>query len=264
VPPISDPALLLHGQPGNARDWDPVQDALAGRIDAVAINRPGWDRRSRPVDLAENARAAVAALDARRLERAIIVGHSLGAAVAAQLAIEFPERVASLVLVAPSATCGSLNRLDELLAAPVLGSALTTGAFAGVGLALRVGPLRHRIATRFGIGDAYLRRYARVMLDPLSWHAFVVEQRMLFRDLPGLEARLGEITAPTTIVIGTADRIVTPASAARLAGAIPSAGLVRVDRATHLLPQERPVELADVIVNAAGEPEADQDSPGSG
>ena len=48
----------------------------------VAIDRPGWDGRSVPADLTGNARAALAALDNRGIDRATIVGHSLGAAVA--------------------------------------------------------------------------------------------------------------------------------------------------------------------------------------
>jgi pimeloyl-ACP methyl ester carboxylesterase len=63
-------ALLLHGQPGGAADWDGVLAALDGRARAVAINRPGWDGRTRAQDLAGNARAALAVLDARGVKRA--------------------------------------------------------------------------------------------------------------------------------------------------------------------------------------------------
>lgn len=276
MPPPSDPVLLLHGQPGNAHDWEPVQSAVAGRVPTIAVTRPGWDGGSEPLDLAGNAEAAVAALDARGVERATVAGHSLGGAIAAWLAAEHPERVSALVLIAPSASRAALNRLDGLLALPIIGSALSTSALAGLGLVLKPAALRRRISAEFGLEDRYLRRYARTLLDPLTWHAFVVEQRMLVRDLPALEDRLSAITAPTTIVSGTADRIVSPASARRLAEQIPQAELVHVKRATHLLVQERPAELADLIVGAAGAgavsvPQArsdrlsaGQDSPGSG
>jgi pimeloyl-ACP methyl ester carboxylesterase len=84
---------------------------------------------------------------------------------------------------------------------------------------------------------------------------------MLVRDLPALEERLGAISAPTTIAIGTADRIVAPASARELAQRIPGAKLVQLKRASHLLAQQRPAELAELIVEAVA---AGQDSPGSG
>lgn len=265
--PPADPVLLLHGQPGSARDWDAVRTALGGRVRSLAIERPGWDRRTKPLDLAGNAHAALATLDRERVERATVVGHSLGGAIAAWLAAEHPHRVSALVLAAPSANCASLNRLDQLLATPFVGSVLTTSAFAGMGLALRAEPLRHRVARRFGLPDELLRGYARTLLDPLTWHSFVVEQRMLVRELPDLERRLPTITAPTTIAVGTADRIVTPASVRRLAGQIPQARLVELPSASHLLLQERPAELADLIADAAGPSRTGasaQDSPGSG
>src|SRR5436305_10189633 len=105
----SHPVLLLHGQPGRAQDWDAVRSAVAGRAHCVAINRPGWDRETRPVDLAANAEAALTALDAAGLKQVTVVGHSLGGAVAAWLAAEHPERVGALVLAAPSANRASLN-----------------------------------------------------------------------------------------------------------------------------------------------------------
>lgn len=256
---MSDPVLLLHGQPGNAHDWDRVCAAIGGRARTVAVDRPGWDGHSAPLDLAGNVEFAVSLMDRERIERATVVGHSLGGAIAAWLAAEHPERVRALVLAAPSASCASLNRLDELLATPVLGPALATTVFAGAGVTLRLAPVRLRLARRLGLEDAYLRRYSRALLNPLTWHAFVVEQRMLVRELPELETRLAAISAPTTIVIGSADRIVTPSSARMLATQIPSANLVRLDLATHLLVQERPDELAELILAAPA-----QDSPGSG
>jgi pimeloyl-ACP methyl ester carboxylesterase len=63
-----------------------------------------------------------------------------------------------------------------------------------------------------------------------------------------LESRLDAIAAPTAIVIGTADRIVPVHSAQRLAGQVPGARLIELTGATHLLPQQRPELLADLIL----------------
>jgi pimeloyl-ACP methyl ester carboxylesterase len=182
--------------------------------------------------------------------------------------------VAALVLAAPSASCDSLNRLDEILATPFLGTALATSAFAGIGLTLKLRTARKRLAARFRLPEDYLLGYSQLLLDPLTWHAFPVEQRMLVRELPELEARLPAISSPTTVVSGGADRIVSPASARKLATQIPGARLVVLERTSHLLLQERPSELAELIVKAASAGPtaagsvaagaARQDSPGSG
>jgi pimeloyl-ACP methyl ester carboxylesterase len=196
--------------------------------------------------------SAVSALDAEGIERATVVGHSLGGAVAAWLAAEHPERVSALVLAAPSVNNASLNRLDMLLAAPVMGPLLSSSVLAGAGVALRTDVLRQRVALGLGLDEPYLRHVARALLRPATWRAFASEQRMLIRELPALERRLPSLATPTTVVSGTADRIVSPASARQLATQIPGAELVQIRGATHLLPQQRPAELAEIIVRASG------------
>jgi pimeloyl-ACP methyl ester carboxylesterase len=158
--------------------------------------------------------------------------------------------VAALVLAAPSANCASLNRLDALLAAPVVGPLLCAGALTAVGAALRTPPVRDRIIAGLELDDRYLRRTAAALLRPSTWRAFTSEQRTLVRDLPALERRLASISSPTTVVTGTADRVVTPASARQLAAEIPGAEVVQLAGAMHLLPQQRPAELAEIIVRA--------------
>jgi pimeloyl-ACP methyl ester carboxylesterase len=246
----ADPVLLLHGQPGDAHDWDPVVNALAGRARTIAFDRPGWNGRSAPRDLAGNVRAALDVLDAHGIARARIAGHSLGGAIAAWMAAEHPDRVSSAFLLAPSANVASLNRLDGMLASPLFGPVLTAAAFAGGGLALVTPALRRRVASEYEVEDRYLRRYARILLRPATWSAFTAEQRLLVQGLPALESRLGSVSVPVTIVIGTADRIVTPSSARELAAQIPRARLVELEGANHLLVQRNPDELAEIIAGA--------------
>ncbi len=243
--------LLLHGQPGSAQDWRGVTAALGGRARTVAVDRPGWNGRGHPTDLAGNARAALASLDAAGIERAVVVGHSLGGAVAAWVAAERPERVTALVLAAPAANLSSLNRLDELLASRLWGPALSVGMLSVGGAALLSAPLRRRLTAALGVKETYLRDVARALLNPRTWRAFIVEQRVLIRQLPSLERRLGTISVPTIVVAGTADRIVSPSAARELARQIPGAEVVQLRGAAHLLPQQRPRELAEVILEAA-------------
>jgi pimeloyl-ACP methyl ester carboxylesterase len=245
---FNDSVLLLHGQPGAGADWDRLCGSLGDRVPrTIAIDRPGWDGRSAVTDLAGNARAALAALDRARVSRATVVGHSLGAAVAAWLAASAGERVSRLVLVAPAANLDSLSAVDYLLAAPLVGWLVSAGAMAGGGLVLGTGPLRRWVAEAAALDDRYLRAAGRMLLAPAAWRAFVREQRFLVRDLPALEGRLREISAPTTIVAGTGDHVVPIAAARRLAGQIPNAELVEIEHAGHLLHVQQPGRLAEVI-----------------
>lgn len=248
--PVPSAVLFLHGQPGGGRDWDRVATALSGRAPLVAVDRPGWDRRTDACDLECNARAALSALDARGTDRAIVVGHSYGGAVAAWLAAAHPERVAALVLAAPSANLASLNALDRALAAPVLGDVLSAAALAGPALAFGIPWCRHAIAARLDLDERYLRRAGRALLEPRAWRSFATEQRALFSDLPLLEARLADVVAATTIVIGSRDVVVPIASARLLASQIPGASFTVLEGAGHLLPLRHASRLADVILLA--------------
>lgn len=246
--PRPDPVLLLHGQPGGAGDWDRVAAQLGAGIKAIAIDRPGWDGRTDPTDLPGNVRAAIAALDRHGVERATIVGHSLGAAVATWMAADHPQRVAALVLASPAANAASLYALDRWLAAPVAGYLASVAALAGLGLALTAAPVRRRIANDLSVDDRHLAVAARRLLSPAAWRAFTTEQRALVRDLPALERRLDQVSAPTTIVAGSADRIVPPAAARTLADQMPDAELVLLPNAGHLLPFQHARRLAELIV----------------
>jgi pimeloyl-ACP methyl ester carboxylesterase len=254
----AEAVLFLHGQPGSAHDWDRVVKALGPTLESIAIDRPGWDGERPPSDLAGNAIAAIEALDARGVGRAMVVGHSLGAAVAAKLAIEHPARVARLVLVSPAVNAAALSWVDSLLAAPIAGSLASVTALSGAGLALAAPPLRRRIADLLGLDESYLDKSSRRLLTPAAWRAFVSEQRMLVRELPGLEHRLAEITAPTTVVCGRDDRVVPPEAARAVTAQIDGAELVLLDRAGHLLPQRQAARLATLIANLSGPVEAPQ------
>jgi pimeloyl-ACP methyl ester carboxylesterase len=203
------------------------------------------------MDLEGNAAAALRALDQAGVARAALVGHSLGAGVAAWAAAWAPQRVAALVLVAPAADTRSLTAVDRLLAAPVMGEALSAAFLAGAGGAVAAPAVRRAIAARLGVDTSYLRASGAMLLRRATWRSFVAEQRTLIRDLPILERRLKDITAPTTVVAGTADHVVPIGSARAVAQEIRHARLVEMAGAHHLLHQQRPAELADLIVAAA-------------
>jgi pimeloyl-ACP methyl ester carboxylesterase len=176
-----------------------------------------------------------------------VVGHSLGAGVAAWLAVNHPDRAEALLLAAPAANAAALTGTDHVLAAPVIGPVASAAVLTGVGGALGYGRLRRALAQRLHLDESHLRRLARELSKPAAWRAFVVEQRALVRELPVLDRYLNQISAPTVVVSGAADRVV-PATAARaLATQIPRARLVLLPRAGHLLPHMHAEELAEII-----------------
>jgi pimeloyl-ACP methyl ester carboxylesterase len=246
------PALLLHGQPGSARDWEPVIDAIAGRVQTIAVDRPGWDGRTPPGGLAVSAAAALDALDSRGIERAVIVGLSFGGGVAAWLAAHQQHRVAGLVLVAPAANESALVPVDRMLALPIVGYLASSGMLAAAGLALSVGAVRKRVAARLALRDDYLVSMGLRLRSRRARRAFSVEQRAMLRELPALERRLHGISAPTTVIVGSGDTVVPPAAGRKLAEQIAGARLIEIAAAGHRLFAQHPGRIAEEIVAAAG------------
>jgi pimeloyl-ACP methyl ester carboxylesterase len=118
---------------------------------------------------------------------------------------------------------------------------------AGGGLVLGARSVRRWMAEATALDERYLRSAGRMLLAPGAWRSFVREQRFLVRDLPVLERRLGQISASTMIVSGTADRVVPLVAARRLAGQIPGAQLAEIEHAGHLVHVQYAGRLAEII-----------------
>jgi pimeloyl-ACP methyl ester carboxylesterase len=94
--------LAIHGITANSRAWLAVARALGSQASLVAVDLRGRGASRAlpaPYGIGSHAADMVAVLDALDLEQAVVVGHSLGAYIAAALAVEHPERVGGLVLV---------------------------------------------------------------------------------------------------------------------------------------------------------------------
>ena len=229
--------LLLHGQPGTGGDWAGVAAELRERdgLTVRAPDRPGYGSS----DLAaggfdHNARAMAALLDGP----AVVAGHSWGAGVALAMARRHPEKVRALALVAPVTPEDQPGRIDAVLAGRRAGPLIARASFLGAAAALALPPLRRRIEPLVPGADP--SRWPELTR---SWRTFWVEQRALFDDLPDLR---GSIDAPATVMVGTRDHVIDPAAARRYASAI-GARLVDVADAGHLLPMQRPAEVARAI-----------------
>src|SRR3954466_14721228 len=101
--PGAEPAIVfIHGMPGLAREFDPIRDKLPGRR-TIAIDRPGYGwSTGGPLDFDGQLDAITDALSQLGVNRALIAGHSFGGVVALGLALEKPELVDRLLLLAPA------------------------------------------------------------------------------------------------------------------------------------------------------------------
>jgi pimeloyl-ACP methyl ester carboxylesterase len=251
------PVVLLHGQPGSTLDWHQVVPILSPQFTTIVPDRLGYGRTGgTAAGFEANAVALSALLDRLAVRRALIVGHSWGGGVALAFAEIFPERTAGLVLAASIGPGERFGWQDRVLAAPFVGELLA-------GLTLGVTGRLLASERMQALADRHLRGRAREALNVLAgltgartgaavWRSFVLEQRVLLRDLDTLGPALAAITVPAEVINGSADRIVPPLVAADLATHIPGAVHTVLPGAHHLLLREHPDAVAAAIRRVAG------------
>ena len=106
------PCVLLHGFGGDARGWGGLHNALGRARRTIAFDLPGHGEARAWPELGGAgvaARAVTASLDMLDIERAHLVGHSMGGATAFLIALKTPERIASLTLLAPGGFGSEIN-----------------------------------------------------------------------------------------------------------------------------------------------------------
>jgi pyruvate dehydrogenase E2 component (dihydrolipoamide acetyltransferase) len=202
--PDGDPVVLVHGFGGDKNSWLFVQQPLAEERTVHAVDLPGHGASDKDVgdgSLAMLIDTVVGFLDALEIERAHLVGHSLGGAVVAGVAKAAPDRVASLTLLAPA---GYGRDAD----------AEYLRGFAAAGTRRELKPLLGRLfadpsqVTRQLVDD--LLRYKR--LDGVDKALSTLLGTLLDGDRQAIDtpALLEGVDVPVTAVWGAADAILPP------------------------------------------------------
>ncbi len=237
------PIVLIHGAGCNLEDMRlALGERLAARNRVILIDRAGlgWSERKgrRGSSPAYQAAVLCNVLDSLAVHRAIVVGHSWGGALAATFALDHPERVAGLVLLAPPLypLQRSMTWLYALFATPIAGwlyahtLALPLGVpFIGLGLGSAFLP---QLPPR-----GYIKRTAALLL--LRPRTFLANARDV-ADLRAFHARqagrYAALAAPTVIMTGARDMVVAPQRHAFVfAAAVPDAKLVLLPGIGHML-----------------------------
>ena len=237
-PDEGEAIVLLHGFGADMTTWMFNQAALAEDRPVYALDLPGHGGSEK--DLDDGSVAALAAvvrdyMDAVGLGSAHLVGHSLGGAIAAAVALDAPDRVTALTLIAPAGL------------GPEIAGAFIEG-FIGESRARKLRPIIEMLVA-----------------DPADVTADMVEEVLKFKRLDGavaalravadanfaggvqqlsLRDRLGELRVPTRVVWGEADRIL-PASHAE--GLPASIAVAAIPGAGHIVHMEKAAEVNSLI-----------------
>lgn len=230
--------LLLHGFGSSLHTWEGWIAGLSDRFRVIAIDLPGFGLTgpdpsgdytdSRSVEL------LASLLDALGLQRASVVGHSMGGRIAWRFAADRPDRVDRLVLVAPDGFTSLGRDYGETPRIPwfmdVMRHTLPT-------LMVR-SSLEPAFVDRSKATDALVERYRDMMLAPGVRGAILDRMRQAVLEDP--RPILPRIAAPVLLVWGEQDRMVPVTNAADYEVLLPGARTVRFDGLGHVPQEEAP------------------------
>jgi pimeloyl-ACP methyl ester carboxylesterase len=244
------PIVLIHGGQLDRRMWDDQFTLLATMHRVIRYDIRGFGKSAAPTEPYGDVDDLLHLLDAFGIEKAHLVGLSLGGAIATDFTIAHPDRVTSLTAVAPGLS-GFTGWTPE-----------TNARFQAVGRSARddtseataelwlTDPLmapameQPRLAAR-------LRELSRD--NARCW----LKNPLLLRPLePPAIGRLQEITVPTTLIVGSRDTREIQEIVGLMKAGIPHARSHVIDRAGHMVNMEKPVEFNAILSTLFGEPEA--------
>ena len=210
------PVVVIHGASGNLEEARlGLAGALSGRR-TLYVDRPGHGHSSRgglgAEAPADQARLIAGAMDALGIPRAIVVGHSWGASVAAALAVERPDRVAGLVLVSPATHPwpGGVAWYHHIAKRPFLGRLFTATVALPLGLLL-LKPGARAVFMPEPMPDRYVERgRIALTLTPGSFRANSLDIWHFKANVTAMAPRYREIKAPVVVVTGDQDSVVAP------------------------------------------------------
>ena len=239
--------VLIHGFLVSSWSWRFNIDALARRFEVVAPCQPGfgWSARPRKADLSIPglARHLLAVLDRLDVERAHLVGNSLGGAVALWIAQHAPERVDRLVLVNALALAKSLPPVPERLVGPALAPFMRVFVSPTVA---RLG-LQALAYRRFLVDSRYIAGFREPFRQRRSMRLQLRVARGLFPGARLVERGLPRVRQPTLVVWGTGDRLLGGRTGFSLHRRIAGSRLVTFPGCGHCPQEEVPVRFNDVV-----------------
>ncbi len=233
--------VLIHGAGMAASIWAGQLQALASADRAVLAptlpghGRPGTSQASEgalPPNIETHADWIADLLDASGLERAVLVGHSMGSLIAVETARRHPERVAAMGLVATA--------LRMRVHPALLEAARATPARAAAQI----------LAWGFGARQAE-RPPALALVNVGRQMLLASAAGVLATDLAACDAwtagDLSAIACPTLVLVADGDRMTPPKAGRAMAAALPSARVVEVPGAGHMTMVERPRAVTAVL-----------------
>lgn len=244
-----DPMLLIQGMSATHLAWGrPFLEGLERSFDCVVFDNRGMGLSGRaelPFTTADLAGDALGLLDALELESAHVVGISMGGMIAQELALAHPERIRTLTLGATycGGPEGTLMAPEDL---QLLGAAYASGEREQVFRAM----WEINLSPGFRGDDSRFAAFAEMGSKLAAPQPVVLEQMRACAEHKTSD-RLDQISLPTLVIHGDADRLLGPNNGREIAALMPSARLEMLEGVGHMFWWEQPQRSAELICEHA-------------
>lgn len=209
------PIVMLHGASSNLEVMRPLAERLARTHRVILLDRPGhgWSPRESFSDSTPQpqARMVAEALQKIGLGQAIVVAHSWSGALALRIALDHPDHVAGLVMLAPVAYPwpGGVSQYNYAVTTPVIGALLAHTVMLPLGLLLADSGSRGVFAPQTMPNNFVQDSATRLLLRPREFVANAWDLVTLRAAMAEQAPRYGSITVPVTIIAGDVDKTVS-------------------------------------------------------
>jgi len=243
-----DPIILLHGFPTSSHLWSNLVALLpAGhRIvvpDLLGFGRSDLGQRA-DLSIPAHAERTIGLLDTLGIDRGCLVGHHVGACIAATVAARAPNRVTHLALLHPLAGDVTLTSTFAVMRAFLPLVRL-------VPMALLRGPIRAELTRWFSDpvrARASVEQYLGAWQKPARWRQLLLQMAALnATDMLACTSLLSSLTMPVAIAASDDDPAVPRVALDRVRAALPTATLDIIRDVRHFSPEESPERIADVV-----------------
>ncbi len=243
------PVVLIHGYTSSTYTWKDQFDELAKRYRVIAIDLKGFGFSDKPDgDYSRRAQGEVVArlLDKLSIQRAWLVGNSMGGETALNMAVDHPEKVLGLVLIdsAGVKVQGRTSLAPWYLQMPVVGRLLTALALTSDTL-VRAG-LEKSFFDDSKITDERVNAYYQP-LRTQGGQLSATRARAQFELYP-VEDRIASIKAPTLIIWGSEDELIPLEAGRKLNELISGSKLVVFEKCGHVPQEEMPERVLSEIM----------------
>jgi pimeloyl-ACP methyl ester carboxylesterase len=240
------PLVLLHGFAGSMHWWTPLAERLRSDFRLIRIDELGHGGSEKPDDgysIEHQAEQVARVLSALRVEKAVIVGHSMGGEVATAFAEHNLARVKGLVLIDTRSKkdAGELPFLARLGFVPVLGEAIRRVAPDGM---VRKG-VEKAFAPGYDVPDQFVQDFNRMTYSSYDASHNATDD---FSEKRGVADRLATLRKPLLAIQGAKDQLVDPDTVENFRR-VPNAKIASVPNAGHSPMVEQPSETARLIRN---------------